>query len=329
MSFVDRHWYRLSWLSVLLLPAAALFAAVSALRRALYRAGLLPRVRLPVPVVVVGNIAAGGTGKTPLVLWLCDYLAAQGRNPGIVSRGYGGTGRVMQASASSAADTGDEPALLAQRGRCPVWVGRDRAAAARALLAAHPGCDVVVCDDGLQHYGLQRDVEIAVVDGLRGNGNGLPLPAGPLRESASRLREVDAVVVTGDGVALPARARAFAMSLEGAAFRNLLDPQRRRQAGEFRGERVHAVAGIGNPARFFGQLRALGVDAVEHSFPDHHAFAPGELDFPGADAIVMTEKDAIKCRHFARGNHWMLPVSARVDAALGRLVLEKLGAHGP
>lgn len=306
------------------------FGCVVRLRRALYRAGVLRSYRVPVPVVVVGNITAGGTGKTPLVLWVCDFLREQGYEPGIVSRGYGGRGETMVVRGSSAPEiAGDEPVLLAQRSRCPVWIGRNRFVAARALIAANPGCDVIVSDDGLQHYGLQRDVEIAVIDGSRATGNGLPLPAGPLRESTSRLAEVDAVVVTG-GLPSPAtNAKTFAMRLDGNVFRNLLNPAFHQEAGAFHGKQTHAIAGIGNPARFFDHLQRLGMSFVAHAFPDHHAFSQSDLEFGEASAVVMTEKDAIKCIRFARENHWVLPVDAQVDATLGRLILDKMKTrHG-
>jgi tetraacyldisaccharide 4'-kinase len=300
------------------------------LRRALYKAGVFMSYRLPVPVIVVGNITAGGTGKTPLVLWLCDFLREKGYEPGIVSRGYGGRGQTMEVRESSAPDiAGDEPVLLARRSRCPVWIGRDRVAAARALIAANPGCNVIVADDGLQHYRLQRDFEIAVVDGSRGTGNGLPLPAGPLRETTKRLAQVDAIVVTGNSFSPPASAVSFAMALDGNEFRNLLNPAFHQEAGAFLGKRVHAVAGIGNPARFFDHLQRLGLSFAAHAFPDHHAYSRTDLDFGDAEAIIMTEKDAIKCVQFARENHWVLPVDARVEAALGTLIHEKLKSrHG-
>jgi tetraacyldisaccharide 4'-kinase len=325
LTFLDRHWYRLSWLSILLLPIAAMFGCAVALRRALYRAGVFPSYRVPVPVIVVGNITAGGTGKTPLVLWLCDYLREHGYTPGIVSRGYGGRGHTTAVRENASPDVaGDEPVLLAQRSRCPVWVGRDRVAAARALIATNPGCNIIVSDDGLQHYRLQRDFEIAVIDGSRGAGNGLPLPAGPLRESTARLANVDAVVVTGNSVPPATGAATFAMALEGNGFRNLLNPALRQEAGAFHGKRVHAIAGIGNPARFFDHLQALGLHFAAHAFPDHYAYSQADVDFGDADAIIMTEKDAIKCLRFAREIHWVLPVDARVDTALGRLILEKM-----
>ena len=310
---------------MLLLPAGAAFACLAALRRALYRIGLLASHRVGVPVIVIGNITAGGTGKTPLVLWMCDFLREQGLTPGVISRGYGGRGHTMAVTAASVPQiTGDEPILLAQRSACPVWIGRDRVAAARALMAANPACNVIVSDDGLQHYALQRDCEIAVLDGHRGTGNRLPLPAGPLRESTARLARVDAIVVTGKGTTPTLAAPAFSMTLEGAQFRNLFNPQFLREAGDFYGQRLHAIAGIGNPARFFDHLRRLGLSFAAHAFPDHHAYTPADLEFGDADAIIMTEKDAIKCQRFARENEWVLPVDARVDPAFGKLILDKV-----
>lgn len=280
---------------------------------------------VPVPVIVVGNITAGGTGKTPLVLWVCDFLRERGYKPGIVSRGYGGRGETMVVRGNSAPEiAGDEPVLLAQRSRCPVWIGRNRVAAARALIAANPGCNVIVSDDGLQHYGLRRDVEIAVLDGSRKTGNGLLLPAGPLRESTARLAEVDAVVVTGDLPSPAASVKTFAMRLDGNVFRNLLNPAFHQEAGSFHGKQTHAIAGIGNPARFFNHLQRLGLSFAAHAFPDHHAYSQADLEFGDADAVIMTEKDAIKCIRFARENHWVLPVDAQVDATLGTLILDKL-----
>ncbi len=330
LSFQDRHWYRFSWLSLVLLPVATLFKGIVVLRRALYRARWLASYQVPMPVIVVGNITAGGTGKTPLVLWLCEFLRGQGYQPGIVSRGYGGIGNTMAVHAGSAPEVaGDEPVLLAQRSRCPVWIGRNRVNAARALIAANPHCNVIVSDDGLQHYRLHRNIEIAVLDGRRNTGNGLLLPAGPLREPAARLEEVDAVVVTGNSLPNGAGTKSFEMHLEGNIFCNLLNPAFQQQAGAFRGKRVHAVAGIGNPARFFEHLQALGLNFSGHAFPDHHPYSPADLDIIDADAIIMTEKDAIKCLRFARENYWVLPVIAHVDNALGHLILEKLNIrHG-
>jgi tetraacyldisaccharide 4'-kinase len=324
---LHEHWRRRTWVSALLLPLAALFALVCGLRRLAYRRGWLASRRLAVPVIVVGNISAGGTGKTPLVLWLVQRLRERGFKPGIVSRGYGGTGECREVRPDAdPSQAGDEPVLLAARSRCPVWIGTRRGVAAARLLAAHPECDVLVSDDGLQHYALARNVEIAVIDGQTGLGNGRLLPAGPLREPPSRLGRCDAVVVNGaEGQPPPGW---FEMHLEGDTLYNLRDPALRRSASALRGRHVHAIAGIGNPERFFSHLRRLGLSITAHAFPDHHRFSPADLDLPDADAVVMTEKDAIKCRAFARDNWWALPVEARVDPLLLETVLEKVSRRG-
>lgn len=331
MNWLERYWYRRSPLGAILYPFSLLFRAGVAVRRVLYRAGILRTTRLPVPVIIVGNITAGGTGKTPLVLWLAQFLHERGRHPGVISRGYGGSAATPQpvTPASDPAVCGDEPVLLAQRGPAPVWVGASRVAAARALLAAHPECDVVISDDGLQHYALARDLEIAVIDGQRGLGNGLFLPAGPLREPSTRLATVDAIIVNVSqslGVGLAARApSAYAMAFAGSEFHNLLNPQHRAGPGHFLNRRVHAVAGIGNPQSFFRRLQRLGLTFTAHPFPDHHVFSARDLAFPDAEFVVMTEKDAVKCRSFATEAHWALRVDAEIDPAFGDLVLKKLG----
>ncbi|HXX85325.1 MAG TPA: tetraacyldisaccharide 4'-kinase [Casimicrobiaceae bacterium] len=319
-------WYtpHLTVLAAVLSPLALVFRVVVALRRALYRSGALRSERLPVPVVIVGNIVVGGSGKTPLAIALAGVLGSRGWHPGIVSRGHGGAGvapRAVRADAT-AAEVGDEALLLARSGR-PVWVGHDRPSAARALITEHPECDVIISDDGLQHYALSRDVEIAVVDAARGLGNGLPLPAGPLREPAARLDQVDAVVWLGDPEPKGA-APAFAMSLVGNRFVRVNAPTVTASAEAFRSGSVHAIAGIGNPQRFFDHLSALGITAAEHAFPDHHRFTAEDLALPGATAILMTEKDAVKCTAFADDRCWVLPVRAAPDPALLALIEEKL-----
>jgi tetraacyldisaccharide 4'-kinase len=318
---IERIWRRRGLFAWLLLPVGIVFLIVASLRRLFYRLGVLTVVRAPVPVVVVGGITAGGAGKTPLVLWLVTELARRGKRPGVVSRGYGGEFEgVREVNPDDRASTvGDEPLLIRRRGACPVFVGRRRADAARALLSKHD-CDVIVCDDGLQHYGLARDVEIAVVD-RRGAMNGWPLPAGPLREPASRLAEVDAVVANGwSGSA------GFRMTVAGARFERLNDPTRTCTPADLAGQRLHAVAGIGEPQRFFDYLTGLGLEFAAHGFPDHHRYAAGELDFDG-DAILTTEKDAVKFDDLARLPVWVLPVSATVEPDLAQFVLEKIDGH--
>ena len=326
MHWLERHWYRLTPLHLILWPLSLLFAALAALRRGLYRCGVLARSPISVPVILVGNLSVGGSGKTPLTLFLAEQLRLRGWHPGIISRGYGGTASAPQAvTATSPADrVGDEPLLMAQRGLCPVWIGRDRPAAAQALLAAQPECNVILSDDGLQHYRLPRAVEIVVVDGVRRFGNGLLLPAGPLREPLSRLRGVDAVVVNG-GVA---GAGEWAMQLTGVRCFNLRDPARWRELADFRGQRVHAVAGIGHPERFFTQLEQAGLTLIRHPFPDHHRFTPSDLAFPAGEVVLMTEKDAVKCARFANENCWLLRVEAQLSPDLVTTLLKKITPHG-
>jgi tetraacyldisaccharide 4'-kinase len=327
MLWLQRQWFRLTPWHVVLLPLSVLFGLVAALRRGLYRAGLLRAIRLPVPVIVVGNISVGGTGKTPLALWLADFLRQQGYHPGIISRGYGGGTQdaVAVDVRSDPALVGDEPLLLARKSGCPVWVGRDRVAAGKALLRAHAECDVLLSDDGLQHYRLDRDMEIVVVDGERKFGNGLLLPAGPLREGVSRLMSVDAVVVNGGSLKADMRLRnEFEMSLEGEVFYPLCEPELRARAADFGGKKLHAVAGIGNPQRFFAHLSRLGLVFEEHAFPDHWVFRPQDLDYGDADALLMTEKDAVKCAGFADERYWALAVEAILPPAFGQIVLQKL-----
>lgn len=328
---LELHWQRTGAVALALLPLAALFALTSRVRRALFALGLLRSVRLPVPVVVVGNITAGGTGKTPLVAWLAGELLASGRQPGIVTRGYGasapGPERVEAGSDPSRA--GDEAVLLARECGCPVFRGADRVAAARALLAAHPDTDVVLSDDGLQHYRLGRDLEIAVLDGMRGIGNGLPLPAGPLREPASRLARCRFLVVKAPvRVPVPRHPALGAMRLAAGELRSLKDPGRRLRPDALVGLRVHAVAGIGNPEHFFDTLRAQGIAFEAHPFPDHHPWRAQDLRFPGAQAVLMTAKDAVKCRAFAEPIFWELPVSARLDPQFAAALLAAI-PHGP
>lgn len=322
---LERHWTRLSPLHLVLLPVSWLFGALVFLRQRLYRTGLLPSHRLPVPVIIVGNISVGGSGKTPLALWLVQQLLDAGWHPGIISRGYGGSATGPQAVVpyNSSVEVGDEPLLMAQRGLCPVWIGRDRVAAGQALLAAHPECDVILSDDGLQHYRLRRDFEIAVVDGARRFGNEQLLPAGPLREPVSRLRSVDAVVVNGGLHAVGE----FAMQLHGAQLYNLLNPSMQASVADFAGQRLHAIAGIGNPERFFRHLESLGLEIIRHPYPDHHPYTAADLDFGGIDAVLMTEKDAVKCAAFASEHCWVLRVDAQVDTFLTERILDKINGR--
>jgi tetraacyldisaccharide 4'-kinase len=322
--WLQRQWFeqrRLTPALWLLAPLAGLYAIAAGRGRQTAKAE-----HLPVPVIVVGNITVGGAGKTPLTLWLARQLRERGWHPGIVSRGYGGDNAVPRPVTRSSlpAEVGDEPLLLARRGGVPVWVGRDRVAAGRALLGVHPEVNLIVCDDGLQHYRLARDVELAVFDG-RGAGNGWRLPAGPLRESLERLREVDAIVCNGkpDG-RLPPNLPRFDMRLQAGRFYDLDDPQRQAGAADLAGRQLHALAGIGDPERFFRTLEDLGLRFSRHPFPDHHVYTPDDLAFASDSVLLMTEKDAVKCAGLTVGETWVLPVDAELSPALIDLVLEKL-----
>jgi tetraacyldisaccharide 4'-kinase len=319
-----KHWARRGAVAWLLWPASLVFGVAVVARRFLYKIKILGSKHPGVPVIVVGNLVAGGSGKTPLVLRIVEILRAHGWKPGIVSRGYGGSaaakgGAPREATiAAEPGEVGDEPILLARRSGCPVWVAPERGAACRALREQHPECDVIVTDDGLQHYALARDIEICVVDG-RGFGNGFLMPAGPLREPPSRLRSVDAVVTHG-----AAEVDGYAMKLEGDSLVCMTDARDVRPVKSFAGQKVHAVAGIGDPKRFFLQLARHGVKPVPHPFEDHHPFRAGELEFGDGAPVVMTEKDAVKCKRFAKAHHWVFPVRASLDPAFERWLLEKL-----
>lgn len=319
--WLQTEWYAKARPNPLLLPLEALYRQAVALRRRTYGEGGRRVERLAVPVIVVGNLSVGGTGKTPLTIWLAKLLKARGFRPGIVSRGYGGA--VGGAPLAVTADTdprkaGDEPVLIARRTGCPVSVFPKRAEAGRFLLAAGD-CDLVIADDGLQHYALGRDIEIAVVDGARGFGNGHCLPAGPLREPPERLRSVDFVVYTGE-----APAAGYSMVLEGGEAVNLLDENLSRPLSGFAGGPLWAMAGIGNPERFFDHLRRHGLSFGSRAFPDHHAYRPEDLRFVGTTPLLMTEKDAVKCRSFAAHGHWYVPVQARLPAEFGERLLALL-----
>ena len=298
-----------------------MFRVAVFLRRLLYLVRLLPSARAGIPVVAIGNLSVGGSGKTPLAIHVAELLQAKGWSPAIVARGYGGTVTAPRgvSLASDPAEVGDEPVLMARRSGCPVWVGADRGAVIAALRHEHPDCDVVILDDGLQHYALRRDLEIAVVD-ARGFGNGYLLPAGPLREPRTRLWTVDAVIAHGTD-----EVKGYAMRLEGDELHRATDARERRPLGAFAGQRVHAVAGIGDPNRFFLQLAKAGIKVAPHPFPDHHPFRAGDLEFGDDAPVLMTEKDAVKCKRFAKPQHWVLPVRAVPDSAFDNWLLGRLG----
>lgn len=326
----DRHWARLSARSALLLPVSWLFRLAVELRRLAFRIGWARRLATGVPVIVVGNVTVGGTGKTPLTIWLALYLISRGWHPGVVSRGYGGSASNERVSEpvgvhSDPLRVGDEPVLIARRTPAPVWIGIDRVFTARALLREHPECDILIADDGLQHYRLARDVEVAVVDAGLGFGNGHMLPSGPLREPVRRLAVVDALVINGAAsvdAPVPMAAQ-FEMRIAASRIYRLDDPTVVAEPGSLRGQRLHAVAGIGYPERFFSLLKALGLSVVEHPFPDHHRFDMADLDF-GGEPVILTEKDAVKCIRFGAAHHWVLAVEAQVEAAFGEHLMRCL-----
>jgi tetraacyldisaccharide 4'-kinase len=334
---LQRRWYEVRPPPWWTLPLAALYGGVVRLRRALYRRGWLRTQRLPVPVIVIGNIVAGGAGKTPLTIALVGAMRVRGFKPGVVSRGYGGTAQhpMLLDAQPDPAVVGDEPVLIRMRTGAPVAIGADRPAAA-ALLTGE-GVDVIIADDGLQHYGLARDIEVCVVDDARGLGNGRLLPAGPLREPPQRLDEVDFVVVNagsatgtrlaGDASGRQRMASAIPMRLHGDAARNLRDSSLRPLA-DFSGSRVHAVAGIGHPPRFFDALRAFGIEVVEHAFSDHHRYAAGDLDFGDGLPVLMTEKDAVKCRTFAQPGWWSVPVAGELPDAFFDAIAARVANRG-
>ena len=309
----------------LLRPLSWLYAGILCLRR-MANGSVRPlytsAASLRAPLVVVGNLTAGGSGKTPCVIALAQALAARGWHPGIVSRGYGGRGRITPVTASSApAEVGDEPVLIARRTGMPVWVGRDRLAAARDLLGACPQVDVLISDDGLQHASLPRDVEIVVVDARRGFGNRRLLPAGPLREPLVRLSRVDQLWVCGEGevpACPPAGATAVpvrvGLALSGTAC-SLARPGETRPLAGFAGQDTVAVAGIAAPERFFGMLGAAGVRATPAAWPDHHAFRAEDLQHLRDRCVLMTQKDAVKCEAFAAADWWMVPLDAVIPAS--------------
>lgn len=309
-SWLDKFWYGGVSPPWWMTPLSAVYGAISRIRRSAYSLRMAPSTRLPCPVVVVGNLTVGGTGKTPLVCWLAGQLIELGFRPGVVSRGYGGSSRaarLVQASDNSD-QVGDEAILLARRGRVPVATGRNRPAAAQLLIDA--GCDVIVSDDGLQHYALQRDCEIVVIDGDRRFGNGRLLPAGPMRETPVRLRQVDAIVVNGGDARNDGSLRMRLLATSAVAMKyGTTKPLR-----EFSGQPVHAIAAIGNPWRFFAMLRAVGISVIEHALPDHAKLAIDDISFADDLPVLMTEKDAVKCRDIAGPHHWYVPVSVAFAA---------------
>jgi len=334
-SGIGQYWYSTpSMLTYLLSPFSALYCLIISLRKKYLSK---KKVDFNVPVIVVGNITVGGTGKTPFVIWLSEFLKNKGYQPGIVSRGYGGKSKTYPLTVRPDSDphqAGDEAVLLAMRTQCPVVIDPDRVNAARYLLDNHH-CNIIISDDGLQHYRLRRDIEVVIIDGERQMGNGFCLPAGPLREPVTRLDTVDFIVINNainsnnisNNKALKLENfehRKYNMTLIPGKIYNLSSPELEAAPDYFLGEPIHAVAGIGNPERFFSQLRSFGLSIWPHSFTDHHRFSQKELDFSIETKIIMTEKDAVKCRDFSDYRFWCMPVTAEIDPQLGEDILEKI-----
>ncbi|OQW95673.1 MAG: tetraacyldisaccharide 4'-kinase [Beggiatoa sp. IS2] len=319
---IDEIWYGNHPFSLLLAPLGGMFCTMARIRRMVYQYRLLKSQRLAVPVIIVGNLTVGGTGKTPLVIWLGRFLRQQGYQPGIISRGYGGKAQQWPQPVTPTSDpnlVGDEPILLARQSGCPVAVAPKRGVAAQFLLEQY-SCNIIISDDGLQHYALQRDIEIAVVDDIRRYGNQRCLPAGPLREPLSRLKQIDLVVTKG-----AALKHEYSMRYDIKALRKVSDDSVVMQPlSRLRGMKVHVVAGIGHPTKFFNRLKDQGLKLHFHEFPDHHCYTATDLQFNDDHPVIMTEKDAVKCQSFARDHHWYLPIEANLPTPFGERLLRLL-----
>lgn len=322
MQALTRFWYRdsLSFLMLPLLPFSWLFHLCVKVRKSFYDFGIFKRYHFEVPVIVVGNITAGGTGKTPFVIWLANFLKTQGYRPGIVSRGVGGKKHKLPhwVDANDTAEVvGDEALLLMKNTACPVVLCKDRVAAVRTLLQGTK-CNVVLSDDGLQHYRLGRALEIALIDGVRRFGNHCMLPAGPLREKPARLKTVDFVLENRDE-SLNDMSMVYQPSHLIALNKRVQIPM-----SDFSNKKVHAVAGIGHPQRFFDLLKKEGFECIVHVFPDHAHYQQQDFDFKDNLPIIMTEKDAVKCVHFAKENYWYLPITVKISLTFQNALLTKL-----
>lgn len=328
-NFLTREWRRRGWVAWSLLPFACVFGLIAAARRALFALGIIKQVDVGAPVVVVGNVTVGGTGKTPTVIALVEALRAAGYTPGVVSRGYGA--KIHEATAvtvtSSPSEVGDEPLLIARRTHAPVMVSPDRVAAAKALLQQNPSVDVIVSDDGLQHYRLARAFELVVFDDRLG-GNNFLLPAGPLRESMSRDRDATLINSPYERT-LPPWPNTFALNLTTGSAWLLDNPAMRRPLADFAGERIVAAAGIGSPERFFASLRSAGLTPHTRACPDHYDYRDNPFADIDADCIMITEKDAVKFGTWRDARIWVVPVEAVLEPRLIELVVEKIRGRTP
>ncbi|MFT7413454.1 MAG: tetraacyldisaccharide 4'-kinase [Methylophagaceae bacterium] len=326
LQWLINSWYQPQPIRWLLWPLSLIYQAVLQLRNRLFYLGLLKQRSLTVPVIIVGNITVGGTGKTPFVIWLAKQLQQAGYRPGIISRGYGGKAELYPQKVVADSDptiVGDEPIIISRHTSCPMVVAPDRFAAGKILLQDYD-CNIIISDDGLQHYALGRDIEIVIIDGKRQFGNQLCLPAGPLREPLSRLDRVD-FIVENHGSSLAD----YTMVLTQLHAINLVDHTTPEPLSNFIGQSVHAVAGIGNPQRFFDQLSSQGLHVISHAFDDHHPFQSKDLNFNDNKPILMTEKDAVKCQPFANSNTWYIPIEATISGKLDQHILQKLAGITP
>ncbi|MCG8434082.1 MAG: tetraacyldisaccharide 4'-kinase [Gammaproteobacteria bacterium] len=320
----NKIWHKNGFMAVALSPLSWLFGALVKLRRSWYRNGKLKSRRLSCPVIIVGNITVGGTGKTPFIIWLIKQLSRQDITAGVISRGHGRLGKELAEVTmdSHVNEVGDEPLLIHKKTGSPVFVAQDRASAGGALLEKHD-VDVIISDDGLQHYKLQRDMEIVLIDSERGFGNGRLLPAGPLREPESRLSEADTVIANIGSGERRLDISNISMRMD-HSYVVALATGEKREITSFEGSIVHAVAGIGHPERFFGQLRSAGLKIIPHIFPDHAVYKEADLSFNDGASVLMTEKDAIKCESFAQRNWWYVPVTVRLSQPGEGELLDKI-----
>lgn len=314
---LESLWYsnKINVVSLALMPLAWVYCLVVKIRQQAYKREWITSKKFPVPIIVVGNITVGGTGKTPIVIWLAKYLKKQGINPGIISRGYGGTTKSWPQAVYPDSDpqlVGDEPVLIARHSGCPVAVAPKRSLAVEYLLDKYD-CDLIISDDGLQHYALKRDIEIAVVDAKRRYGNERCLPAGPLREPLYRLKTVDCIINKG-----------IELEYEIQALRRVTDDQIVNPLTALANQKVHAIAAIGNPTGFFQLLRQYGLKLDCHEFRDHHIYTENDILFDDDLPVIMTEKDAVKCKKFAKPQHWYLPITAKLPQSFKTKMNKKL-----
>lgn len=320
-NWLNQIWYGKKQPPLALILLSTIYRSIVRLRRCTYQYGLLTVHSLAVPVIVVGNLTVGGSGKTPLTIWLALYLKKQGFKPGIVSRGYGGhfKEKALEVFAhSDFREIGDEALVITRHSQCPMFVGQNRADAANALLKSHD-CDVIISDDGLQHYSLSRHIEIAVVDGARRFGNGYCLPAGPLREPLERIKQVDLVLYNG-----PSNGSDYSMTIRADSAINLKDNSKITALSDFAEQTVHVISGIGNPKRFYDLLNGTRINFDFRQFPDHHIYNKQDIHFADENPVLMTEKDAVKCQAFANDNHWYVPARAEVNENFGKSLLTLL-----